>query len=94
MDDTTRALATFLLSDLPDSAQELSIQHHSHFPSFSRLPSELRLTIWYLVLPKGKQVCLMNTEKTKRPRTQITPIGSRINKESRSETLRHYVILY
>ncbi|PVH75731.1 hypothetical protein DL98DRAFT_592868 [Cadophora sp. DSE1049] len=94
MDDAIGAIAALFLSDLPDSRQELSIQLNSHFPAFSRLPLELRLIVWRLALPKGKPLYLMNKTKTKRPRSQRHPIGSRVNQESRKETLQHYVILY
>ncbi|KAF8863003.1 hypothetical protein BDZ45DRAFT_738682 [Acephala macrosclerotiorum] len=98
------ALSTFE-DELPDPDQALYIQMGKPldvFERFSNLPIEIRLRIWRLSFPEGRNMWLdigHNTERFfedwyKHHLQRPFPIALYINQESRSETLRHYVILY
>jgi hypothetical protein len=82
--------------ELPDSDQELYIQHTSTFTPFSELPLEIRQKIWRDTFPKVTH-CLFfrNARSHKRDLTfpKKSPIASRVNQESRMETLRNYRVL-
>ncbi|KAL2067701.1 hypothetical protein VTL71DRAFT_15797 [Oculimacula yallundae] len=98
MDDAIRVTSALLLSELQDLQQQPSLQTIQDFPAFSRLPLELRRIIWHLVLPESRQIWMEDNIEldAKKGTRQLppTPIGSRVNQESRRETLRYYRMLY
>ena len=74
------------------------------FSLFHKLPIELRLKIWRYTFPRGRYVDLddyngfpiyssfqTNGHLGKEP---WLPIALSVNKESRQETLRHYIIVF
>lgn len=64
------------------------------FVIFPRLPIELRLKIWTLSFPCGRTARLdLDTSTQRTPRDQLPPTLF-ANRESRSETLKHYPIAY
>jgi hypothetical protein len=80
-------ITTFSL-ELPDSNQDLYPQVYlDEFHLFSNLPPELRLKIWKCMLPPPRHWYMGSTQSV------FPPITSRINKESRRETMRHYLLV-
>ena len=88
----TGTLTLFQL--LPDPNQNLSIQTLSEFTLFPKLPLELRQKIWSEAFPKGRNFYLtqLNVSCCLR-QVPRPPVSSRISRESRDETLRHYKVL-
>jgi hypothetical protein len=88
-----------LLRVLPDSDRELYIQQVSEFTLFPKLPDEVRLMIWDLSFPNTTHFAttcwsmpsyLLGTPFSCHP---YSPITSRVNVESREETLKHYHVV-
>jgi hypothetical protein len=82
--------------ELPDSGQELQIQHTSTFILFSELPLEIRQKIWRDTFPRVTHCILLYNARSGKSdllHQKKTPIASRINQESRTETLRNYHVL-
>ncbi|KAL2067705.1 hypothetical protein VTL71DRAFT_15801 [Oculimacula yallundae] len=88
--DDFSAMLQIFDNELPDSEQTISTEDTrlSEFTLFKNLPVELRLKIWNLCLPKGRRLCLY-PDMMFRP-SRSSPITSRINAESRKETLSTY----
>lgn len=104
MKDSFATLSIFE-DELPDPNQVLYIQLGKPldvFERFPKLPTEIRLKIWRLSFPEGRNMCLDTSyifegfleDWYKHHLRRPFPIALHINQESRSETLRHYVILY
>jgi hypothetical protein len=74
------------------------------FALFPKLPIELRLKVWRNTFPRGRYVDLddyhgfpiYSSIKTNGPfgKEPCPPIALSVNKESRRETLRHYIIVF
>jgi hypothetical protein len=85
--DIQSLITTFTL-ELPDSNQDLYPQVYlDEFHLFSNLPPELRLKIWKCMLPPPRHWYMGSTQSI------FPPIVFRINKESRRETMRHYLLV-
>jgi len=95
MDDLAETLA-LILNELPDPDQELFFQPllATAFHSFPRLPTEVRLLIWRHAFPRARYIiCKRLRRDAESYYTFVfpaSPITSRINAESRGETLKHY----
>ena len=87
-----------LTLELPDRYQELSVQQcHNSFIYFPKLPLEIRLAIWRLLFPKARKVLInvqYKSNKNQQDRGSPLPIGLRVNRESRFETLKHYTVFH
>jgi hypothetical protein len=96
MSDPSDDLAIFLL-ELPDANEELAYQYPITFHLFPKLPDEVKLMIWRRTFPRRTHVLFGGPPYGKscvRVRhTPPSPISSRVNFESRQETLRHYKVL-
>lgn len=64
------------------------------FELLPKLPIELRLMIWRACFPPCQKVSLRELfcKASNAPRQRLLPVSLRINRESREETLRHYVV--
>ncbi|KAF8863000.1 hypothetical protein BDZ45DRAFT_798628 [Acephala macrosclerotiorum] len=92
-----------MAEQIQDSSPRPISEPDPAFTLFPRLPIELRLRIWRLALPGARCVSLYTendipTAGLKHYYTAILnqrlPITLQVNVESRTETLRHYQILY
>ena len=95
--DIAEALSLLTLV-LPDRNQELSVQQcHTSFIFFRKLPLETRLAIWRILFPKARKVLVNVQYKTnlrQQERGSPLPVGLRVNRESRYETLKHYAVFH
>lgn len=88
--DPAAAVKVFQNS-LPDPDLELAIQANSEFTLFPKLPPEIRLVVWRLVIPNGGRIWInLRTDPWKLLR--LHPVTRCINQESRYETLQHYSV--
>ncbi|PMD43223.1 hypothetical protein L207DRAFT_526419 [Hyaloscypha variabilis F] len=89
--DTSNDNLYLLQNELPDLKQEL---YRPTFHFFSQLPLELRLMIWQRALPgpRGIWTFAKTHNHPAQARFPKPPNISSINRESRSETLKHYQI--
>lgn len=93
MADPTTTLRHFT-HDLPDPHEELFYQPLSSFTLFPKLPPEIRSMIWQATFPRNKHFWWFHPGKPEQALAKIQPpISSRINCESRKETLQHYQVL-
>ncbi|KAK0101131.1 hypothetical protein ONS96_006356 [Cadophora gregata f. sp. sojae] len=90
---------TLFTFELPDAKEDLSVQSRTlqKFTLFPYLPFEIRLMIWRAILPRGQLLklireCFWLTQKVDRGAPQL-PISLQINRESRTETLKHYKVI-
>jgi len=95
--DTQSLITTFTL-ELPDSNQDLYLQVYlDEFYPFLNLPPELRQKIRGDAFPKGRSFYqtrfLVDWPNWCRRQLPRPSISSRISRESRDETLRHYKVL-
>lgn len=94
-------------SELPFAGDDKECRPTPHFTLFPDLPTELRLKIWFHTFPNARNAYIglpfryevqreirpRNPAPEPVPRPKLLPISMWINKESRTETLRHYSIL-
>ncbi|PMD26866.1 hypothetical protein NA56DRAFT_698107 [Hyaloscypha hepaticicola] len=89
-------LSVFLF-ELPEPNEELSYQYPNTFELFPKLPLEIRLNIWRHTFPRRTHVIFNGPYKPwpcLRVRyTPPPPVSSRVNFESRQETLCRYKVL-
>lgn len=84
---------------LPDSNRELYIQRLSVFTLFPKLPTEVRLMIWDLSFPNTTHFATtcwsMPSYLLGAPFSlhRYSPATSRVNVESREQTLKHYHVV-
>jgi hypothetical protein len=96
---TDLAEALNLLQVLPDPDRELYIQRLSEFTLFPKLPIEVRLMIWGLSFPNTTHFATtcwaMPSYALGVPFSlrRHSPSTSRVNIESREETLKHYHVV-
>jgi hypothetical protein len=96
-DDIAQKLS-LLTFEMADPVQDLSVQQPGYGPTtftcFPKLALELRLIIWRAAFPRGRKV------KTEAQCVFYDyygpplPLTLMINRESREETLRHYLLYY
>jgi hypothetical protein len=83
-----------LLFELPDPDEQLFCQSPHTFWLFSKLPLEIRLNIWRQTFPRRTHMIFNGPYKPwpclRVRHTPLPPVSSRVNFESRQETLRHY----
>jgi hypothetical protein len=86
------SLLDFLSFDSPEQhPPQQNIIVDQHFHPFPKLPTELRLQIWREAFPKARNVYLGVQCCTRRPGADL-PVTLMVSRESREETLRHYII--
>jgi hypothetical protein len=87
-----------------DQADTPPVKTLNTFPLFPNLPTELRLQIWRLSFPRGRQVNFAAFRTNISPRhsevirkqdllSSPLPITLFVNKESRKETMKHYLVV-
>jgi hypothetical protein len=85
-----------LVFKLPDPDEELFFQNPHTFWLFSKLPLEIRLNIWRQTFPRRTHMIFNGPYKPwpclRVRHTPLPPVSSRVNFESRQETLRHYKV--
>jgi hypothetical protein len=82
----------FLSFDSPEQLQpQQNIIVDQDFHPFPKLPIELRLQIWRETFPKARNVYLGVQCCNRRPCADL-PVMLMVSRESREETLRHYII--
>jgi hypothetical protein len=87
------SLLEFLSFDSPEQLQpQENVTVDQHFHLFPKLPIELRLQIWREALPKARNVYLGVQCCMRRPGAEL-PVTRMVLRESREETLRHYIII-
>jgi hypothetical protein len=87
------SLLDFLSFDSPEQLQpQENVTVDQHFHLFPKLPIELRLQIWREALPKARNVYLGVQCCMRRPGAEL-PVTRMVLRESREETLRHYIII-
>jgi hypothetical protein len=102
----TESLTTLELfeNELPDTFLELfshlSFEANREFHIFPKLPLEIRLEIWRLMIPRGRTVQIEVRRSPIRAREFFilgshtpTPVVLHVNYESRQESLRHFKVL-
>jgi hypothetical protein len=89
-------LSVFLF-ELPDPNEELYYQYPHTFRLFPKLPLEIRVNIWRQTFPRRTHMIFNGPYKPfpcfRVRYTPPPPVSSRVNFESRQETLRHYKVL-
>jgi hypothetical protein len=97
--DSLIGIQSVLAFELPDPDQDLFVQHPgrgaTQFPRFSELPTEIRLMIWRAAFRGPKLIPLIaqwyTRSLTYRP---PHPITLHVSRESRAETLKHYMVFF
>jgi len=98
IDSFTETLSLLTL-ELRDPDQDLFVQHPgqaaTEFPRFSKLPTEICLMIWRAAFRGPKLIRLTPQCSTDTPTYRPPhPSTLHVSKESRAETLRHYLMLF
>ncbi|KAH7378067.1 hypothetical protein BKA64DRAFT_714566 [Cadophora sp. MPI-SDFR-AT-0126] len=96
IDADSAALALFHL-ELADSDQGLAIQDvlaSKTFPQFSQLPYDLRLMVYRCMFPGARRIYIYGNDPNQlRLKVSQSPITSKVNSESRKETLKVYQVM-
>jgi hypothetical protein len=96
-DDIAEKLSLLAL-EMADPEQDLSIQQPgcgaTTFTCFPKLALELRLMIWRATFPRGRKVKLPAQLRSFTYYGPPLPSTLMTNQESRTETLRHYLLCY